>query len=253
MTVQYGILGSGSKANAYIFSYHGFSFVVDNGYSFKEFSRRADSLGFNTTEIGACFLTHMHSDHSKGIPVFSRKLGVPVYMHRNNRFSPSVNIKNVVRKPISHGESVSLRGLKIRSFRTYHDSPNSMSFSFEFGGKCFSIITDTGKIDTEMTRIAGKSDVLFLEANYCVDLLRNGPYPIDLQERIDSDHGHLSNSEAIQFLNILGSKGFSGDVYFCHLSENNNSPETLQSQIDQYLRWNGSYTICPRDKMVLGA
>ena len=85
------------------------------------------------------------------------------------------------------------------------------------------VITDTGEYSPRMLELASTVDILFLEANYNDDMLRNGPYPMALKDRILSIRGHLSNKDAAFFLNTLKKeyKPVLKHVYFCHLSENN--------------------------------
>lgn len=243
--MRYAVLGSGSSGNSYIFEHDGFSFLIDAGFSGKELRRRIGDLGFDERMISCIFLTHAHKDHTKGAGILSRKLKIPIVYQ--GRFS-----KGVMER---------LKGLKIRAFPTSHDSPGSVSYSFRFGGRRITLITDTGKVFKEMATYASESDLLFLEANYNEEMLAAGPYPYYLKERILSELGHLSNKDAISFLNSLG-KGCSNNnhstngnckkVYFCHLSGTNNSPGKLEEELGLYCTWQGNWTICPKGLPVAG-
>jgi phosphoribosyl 1,2-cyclic phosphodiesterase len=235
---RYAVLGSGSSGNSYIFEHDGFSFLIDAGFSGKELVRRIGDLGFDEKTVRCIFLTHDHKDHTKGAGVLSRKLNIPIVY--KGKFS-----KRVMER---------MNGLKIEAFPTSHDSPGSVSYSFSLGGKRTTLITDTGKVSQEMLSHASESDLLFLEANYNEEMLTSGPYPYFLKKRILSEEGHLSNRDAISFLNSLGD-GFPKDgnlkkVYFCHLSGTNNSPGKLEEDLGMHCTWRGNWAICPKGKPV---
>ena len=65
---------------------------------------------------------------------------------------------------------------------------------------------------------------MVIESNYDPDMLRRGPYPPDLQERIRGGHGHLSNPECAEAIREFNHEGLS-HIFLCHLSEHNNTPE----------------------------
>jgi len=252
--VRFAVLGSGSSANAYIFESKGFSFIIDNGFSCKELLRRVEKLGFDPANIKYLILTHTHSDHLKGMEVLSRKLQLPLVRH--HELDMFAYCKGPLAGEIDAvpGEKLKLGPLTLHPFETSHDSFGSLSYAFELGDKRFCLITDTGVITKEMMKYAVHSDILFLEANYCPDMLENGPYPWHLKKRIFSEEGHLSNDDAIDFLNHISQIKTSRltEVYFCHLSGTNNEPEVLEEQIISDLRWKGRYEICPKGVAVLG-
>ncbi|MEW5814838.1 MAG: MBL fold metallo-hydrolase [Spirochaetota bacterium] len=253
--LKYGILGSGSSANSYIFQLDNFAFIIDNGFSCREFFQRAESLGFNPKKIKAIFLTHLHRDHVGGVEALSRKLEVPVVMHSQLNIGKHICKDLYGRIDIVPFKEITFQALSVTAFATSHDSACSISYHFTLGNKSFTLITDTGVLSPIMEKFALTSDVLFLEANYNYDMLINGSYPDFLKKRILSDYGHLSNQDAITFLNNLAN-GTNANrlkiVYFCHMSDNNNSPGKLQEEIDLNLRWKCDYIICPKGHLQAG-
>ena len=113
------------------------------------------------------------------------------------------------------------------------------------------IITDTGKTSSQMRQLAEESDVLFLESNYCPDLLKKGPYPVWLQKRILSEYGHLSNFDALEFVKSLGCEKCR-KIYLCHISDKNNTPERVKEVFDSVPLKNIEYIICKRGIPVMG-
>ncbi len=244
--VRYAVIGSGSSANSYIFEVGDDLYVIDNGFSLKQFKIRVNDLGFNYTKIKAIFLTHTHSDHMKGVGALSRDLEIPVYAHMN------LSEDFFVHKGIEPLQHYILGGLNIMPFDLSHDAEDSIGFYFKIGDLRFTLITDTGVITTQMFELARRSDILFLEANYNEEMLDGGSYPDFLKRRISSNYGHLSNVAAIDLLNelsLVDSCNISY-VYLCHLSKNNNSLEAVEDDFEEHYEGHFQYRICNRDEAV---
>ena len=249
--LRYAVLGSGSSANSYIFDYNGFSFIVDNGFSCKQAVERAQKLGFDPDNVKYIFLTHSHDDHFRGIEVLSRKLKAPVVLHEELNVNRKIKKHFYKRKDIKPGCFYTEGDFRFRAFQTSHDADFSLSYHFQLGPAYFTIITDTGAVSDEMLQLASQSDVLFLEANYNEKMLEEGPYPFFLKQRITSDLGHLSNIAALKFLNEAGRQTDARlkEVYFCHLSDTNNSPQALAADIERELDWDGKWVICRKGQI----
>ena len=250
--LKYAVLGSGSSANSYIFEYRDTSFFVDNGFSCKAAMDRAVSLGFDLSKVQCIFLTHDHHDHFKGVELLSRKVHAPVVTHNQLNLRRKVK-KNLYKQiGIEPGRRFSRDDFSFQAFPTSHDAEHSVSYHFRLGPAAFTLITDTGSVSQEMYDLAAASDVLFLEANYDETMLKEGPYHPVLKDRILSHRGHLSNSDAVSFLNRLGEDPASRlrEVYFCHLSSTNNSPEVLERYIGEHLTWRGEWVVCPKGETV---
>jgi phosphoribosyl 1,2-cyclic phosphodiesterase len=250
---RFAILGSGSKANAYIFEAEGQSFIIDNGFSALECLRRMHDLDFRPERVKFILLTHVHSDHIRGLARLSRKLSCPVYIHKELNPAPHTKVAFYKTGRLTPGEKISLDGVEIIPFDVYHDAPSPLGFTFRTGGLNFTLITDTGKLNEEMFKYAYHSNILLLESNYSPEMLDTGPYPEILRQRIRGDEGHLSNFDAGQFTDaLLRKKAEIRRIYYCHLSENNNTPETAEREITS--RFDGSvpFRICRRSEPVEG-
>lgn len=252
--LEYVILGSGSSANSYVLKDGNSLYVVDNGFSCREFEKRLTQAGLNAENIELIFLTHTHGDHIKGVELLSRKYSIPVVCHEK------IDLQAYFKKPvqkldIQYDREYPYKGITFFPFKTFHDASCSMGFSFDFSAGKITIITDTGKVSEEMKPLAAKSDLLFLESNYSKKMLAEGFYPERLKKRISSNKGHLSNEDAALFLEeISRMKGCClKQVYLCHLSKNNNSPEQALAEISENFKGNIHWRICRRNELVLSS
>ncbi len=251
---RYAVLGSGSSANSYIFEFDQFSFILDNGFSRREIEKRMRTLSFDPSKLEFIFLSHIHSDHLKGVELLSRDLKIPV-VHNENLDIDKYIKNNVYHKlEVSPLKEYSYKHLKFVPFTTSHDAPSSLSYYFEFGGKKITVITDTGIVNDDMFNFAVKSDILFLESNYSESMLESGSYPYFLKKRISSDLGHLSNFQSARFLQKLYNteKCAIKQIYLCHLSKNNNTVNIVEKEIQSIYTGNIPYEICPRDQLIKG-
>lgn len=251
---RYAVLGSGSSANSYIFEYGNFSFLLDNGFSKREILRRMRSLSFDPGKLEFIFLTHIHTDHLKGVEGLAGELNIPVVIHQDLHIDEYT--KGVLSRKLSvqPGKEYEYKDLKFTAFETYHDAPASLSYHFDLGGVKVTVITDTGKFDERMLDYATGSELLFLESNYSEKMLFEGKYPPFLKQRIQSDHGHLSNYQASEFIGkIAGRENCSlQQIYLCHLSKNNNTVETVKEEIGDDCGEGIPLHICERGEIVPG-
>lgn len=245
--IRYAILGSGSSGNSYIINYKESSILLDAGFSLRQIKERVAQSEIDFSTIKALFITHLHPDHARGAGVFARQSGIPVYLH--HRINDTLKAFSSLRIPphltqfFHVGKPIKVGDFTITSFHTRHDSPYSVGFFITIEHKSFLLLTDTGIVEPKMIDYAHKSNVLFLEANYDVAMLENGPYPYQLKRRIQGPLGHLSNNDAITLLNTMNST-MAEKVYFCHLSKTNNRVDLLDQLIQKELIWRGETTIC---------
>lgn len=214
-------LASGSKANSYLLATDNTTILIDFGLSIREGEKRLASLGVNPAEIAAIFITHNHQDHMKSACKLANKYNIPVYANSitsgylQKRAEPSVEFV-IIQNDFQINE------LDCELFPTWHDMPGSVGISISDGMSRATIITDTGKFGQEMINYAEMSEVLVLEANYDSNMLWQGHYPGFIKKRIDSEFGHLSNDDAIRFLDSCKLEKLK-TIYLGHISENNNS------------------------------
>ena len=217
------VLGSGSKGNCCVIEGPEGALMIDAGFSKKVAFERLDALKISRAKIKAILLTHEHSDHTKGLGVLSRGLQIPVYCTQRSSESRSVS-KEVSPYIIHSRDSFDLAGIHIQTFPTSHDAREPIGFRFEGDGDAVSYVTDTGNLSAEAKELLSDARLLALESNHDPDMLKNGPYPYVLKQRIASETGHLSNVQAFEVLSTLISSR-TQTVIGMHLSETNNKPD----------------------------
>jgi len=230
-------LYSGSSGNALFVSAGGTKILVDSGLSCKKIFSALESIGQNPAEISAIFISHEHIDHVRGAGIISRKLNIPVFANENTwaKMVPlvgSVAPENIqifkTGEPLQHG------GIKIHPFSIPHDAAEPVGFNFFANGKKLTIATDIGHVNDEILAHVDGSDLILLESNHDLEMLRIGPYPYYLKRRIEGKHGHLSNDTASEIVAFLAERGTCRFI-LGHLSKENNFPElaylTMQNKL----------------------
>jgi phosphoribosyl 1,2-cyclic phosphodiesterase len=227
--LRFSLLGSGSSGNATVISTEAVSILIDNGLSYRQFCLRAAAIGFNPESLSAVMITHEHADHVAGVGVLARKLGIPVYLTPATHESlPELvgTLQNVVH--FEAGDSIPIGNLEIQSFAIAHDAADPVSFAVRSNGAKLGLATDLGHPSNVVKQCLASSNALVIESNYCPELLRKGHYPAQVQQRIRSRVGHLSNQDMNSLLCDLLHEHLH-TVVLVHISENNNHPELARS------------------------
>lgn len=225
-------LYSGSTGNSVFISAAGKRILIDAGKNARSLCRALFEIGSDISEIDAIFITHEHSDHVSALEVLSKKHSIPIHItevsaERFDREPAAYIHKNLVRHTEEY--EVCLGELRVRSFRTPHDSRMSVGYRIDFFdgeiGHSFGVATDIGYVTRGICSALEGCEAVVLESNHDVDMLKNGTYPYDLKKRILSNRGHLSNKDSAAFGAHLAAKGTRAFL-LAHLSEENNTPDT---------------------------
>ncbi len=247
--LHYAVLGSGSSGNSYVFSDGTTSLLIDQGYSVVELRRRLDRFGIDLATVKAVFITHLHPDHAKGVGTLCRKQNVAAYISaRSVQEQPDQFAKLCIPEKqvatVEPFEVVSIGPFSLFCFATSHDSAGSVGWFITYEDQSLMVLTDTGLTTDEHMSLAKEAGILFLEANYDRRMLQTGPYPLYLKRRIDGSYGHLSNEQALYFLQ---ESGFAGKhIYFIHLSDVNNDPALLEKAAHQCIQT--PFTVCHKNQ-----
>jgi len=222
------LLASGSKGNALLIASGRSRLLIDAGLSARELCRRLDAVGVAPGELTGIAVTHEHVDHVRGLGLLSRRYDLPVYLHHSVAavLANSQQPARVVE--FASGQDLSIGDLVLRAFPVTHDATATVGFTVT--GSCckLGVATDLGVATRLVAEELRGCQALVLESNHDEDLLRDGPYPWPIKQRIRSSHGHLSNRDSAVLLESLCWQGLD-TVCLAHLSETNNHPELAVS------------------------
>lgn len=225
------VLGSGSSGNALAVCCGEQTLLLDCGFSARETDRRLLSAGIDPASVRAVLVSHEHSDHIRGVRVFSSRHRIPVYASRGTRIASDLDRQVPELHTVAPGEPVTIGSITVTAFRTSHDAAEPLGFRFEGACGCtLGVLTDTGTVTGEALEALDGCDVLAIESNHDEEMLENGPYPWFLKRRIRSARGHLSNHDAAALLARLTSDRLTR-VVGLHLSSTNNTSRLATSAL----------------------
>ena len=226
MSLQIASLNSGSNANCYYIGNSNEAILIDAGLSCRETEKRMRRLGLDISFVKAIFISHEHCDHIAGLRVLSKKYRLPVYITNNTLRNCGFEIEKDLVFSFMHSGPVSVGELSILPFTKSHDAHDPHSFIVSGNDIHIGVITDIGYACKHVIKHFKLCDAVFLESNYCQQMLSDGPYPLHLKNRISSRKGHLSNDQALEL--FLNHKPQNLQLLILsHLSQNNNRPEIV--------------------------
>jgi phosphoribosyl 1,2-cyclic phosphodiesterase len=235
------VLGSGSGGNAVVVESDGFRLLIDAGFSCRELERRMRKVGVEPDTIQALLLTHEHEDHVRGADRFARKHRLRVFLTGGTRIGTPLGDEVAVRvERIESGRPFEVGPFGIEAFDIPHDAREPVGFVLEDRvGRRLGLVADIGcRTQLAWARLAAL-DLLLLETNHDLEMLRSGPYPWPLKQRVASRHGHLSNRDAADGLPELLHDRLRAVVLY-HLSRTNNLPALAAAEIGETLAREGS-------------
>ena len=227
----------GSSGNSVFVETEGTRILVDAGVSGKKIEECLKDIDVGCESIDALFITHEHSDHIKAAGIISRRYDIPLYATEGtwNAMEPligSVSRKN--RKIIYSGERTELNDMVIKPFSIPHDAAEPVGYNIFSDNIKMTIATDIGHCDDIVQEAVADSDILLIEANHDIEMLKRGPYPYNLKQRILGLYGHMANASAGELLKEVFS-GRMRHIFLGHLSKENNTPELAYKTVENIL------------------
>src|SRR6185312_864715 len=206
--------------------------LVDAGLSKAEIDRRLTKLPSNAAasieEIDAVLLTHDHSDHAG----HAAALGRPLYATAGTRQA----LGGIEATRVLAGDAFTVGALRVMPVLLPHDAVETVGYVIGDGASRIGILTDCGYDAPEVAQAYAGCDVLVLECNHDVTMLRYGPYPPSLKRRVGGRLGHLSNDQAVSLLKMMLQAGPPPKlVIAAHLSLANNRAQLAKSALDRVL------------------
>jgi phosphoribosyl 1,2-cyclic phosphodiesterase len=242
MRLEFASIASGSSGNCiYVASKHT-RLLIDAGLSGKRIEAGLSELALTGNDIDAMLVTHEHNDHVDGLGVMSRRFDIPVYATEGTwRKMPDKvgRIKPTHQNAVYSGENLIINDLCIKPFDIPHDAAQPVGYCIT-DGKCkITIATDIGHITDEVKESVKDSDLLLIESNHDVEMVKTGPYPYNLKQRVLGDFGHLSNENCGKMLEEVISSSVKY-VFLGHLSNENNTPTLAFETVKKRLEQNGA-------------
>ena len=225
-------LFSGSSGNCIYLKEGKSEILIDAGGSMRAIECALQKVSTSLANIKGIFITHEHSDHTKGLAMIAKHHAIPIfcqnevakemylyYLNRGNTAEAAALARWI--RTVKPGEEYEWGDFVITPFKTPHDSVDSQGFVL--GDRKLGIATDLGHVSDEVKEYLLGCENVILESNHDTEMLYNGPYPPYLKERVASDHGHLNNRACADFSARLLEKGCRNFTLF-HLSLDNNTP-----------------------------
>ena len=218
-------LGSGSRGNATLIEAGSTRLLVDAGLSARTLARRLEGLGVPPRSLAAILLSHEHHDHAAGAERFSMRHRVPVVCS-------AATLAALDRSPehlaewiaLPEAAPLELGDFRVESFPLPHDAARPVGFVLRAAGLSVALATDLGHATTLVVERLRGAHALLVESNHDERMLRDGPYPWQLKQRVAGRLGHLSNDDAAALLQQVVGEACQA-VVLLHLSEHNNTPE----------------------------
>lgn len=237
--IKFKSLSSGSCGNCYFIGIFEESetgsrcdcaVLIDAGVSPRRLKKELQRDGINIDCISSILITHDHLDHIRSLGSYCKHMKLPVWLtpelsrSLSHHFMTAKQLSGLQRE-LNDGWNEIIPGrINAKYFIVPHDATQTVGYAMTLDGYRFMIMTDAGRVTDQACSLAADTQTLVIESNYDYGMLRNGPYPKMLQDRICGGTGHLSNAECADMVSGLSNDKLR-NVFLCHLSEHNNTPQ----------------------------
>lgn len=233
-------LYSGSSGNAYLLQTERATILIDAGGSRRRLVQALAACGVRPTDILAVLVTHEHSDHVGALRLFQRECSAPIVA--DSLTLHATGLTDGPTRVLPTGGTIEFGDLVVTSFATPHDAISPAGYVVRADGCTVALATDLGHTPPALVERLRGADLLILEANHDVELLRAGRYPAQLKARILGPRGHLSNDQcAATALAVLS--GRPQHLWLAHLSADNNRPTLARAVVSEALRQAGAEAV----------
>src|SRR5262245_31261800 len=231
MGLGVSILASGSSGNLTLLETERTRLLVDAGLGKRETLARLAAVGLSFDRLDGILITHEHADHCNGLPQMLGMWKAPLYVTEPTflelkRVLPERLEKRLRGVETIHaGQNFTIGDIDVHAFRIPHDAVEPVGFTFRANGVKMALVTDLGYMPELVKVHLRDSDCVILESNHDLEMLKVGPYPWVVKQRVLSRTGHLSNHAVSEYL--ADPDGFDGNTRFlvlAHSSEENNKP-----------------------------
>lgn len=245
---KFATLYSGSSGNCAVVSQGEEFIIIDMGGSCKATLGGLVALGLSPRNLQGILITHEHIDHVRGLMVFLKKVKVPILATPATHYAleqASALPQDAQLVEVDEESRVELGCFALQNFATSHDATGSCGWFISVkNGPSMAFATDLGCVTKQIFEHMAKASLVAIEANYDPQMLKNGPYPYYLKNRIASPNGHLSNKDCGAVVAQLVANGCRR-VALCHLSRENNTPHHASLAVEHALLEHG--IVMPKD------
>jgi len=221
------VLASSSSGNSTFLRTERTCILVDAGLSKRDIVGRLDAIGERAEDLNAILITHEHSDHVCGLVALAKSLNIPIFITRLTapaipwgEFTPKLDC-------FQAGATFTVGDIDIDSFTVPHDAIDPVGFCFRMQGIKIGVVTDLGYVPDSIKFHLRGADLLVLESNHDLEMLKVGPYPWSVKQRVMGRKGHLSNDIVSDFIRQDLDTTIS-TLVLGHLSEHNNHPQIVR-------------------------
>lgn len=234
------VLGSGSGGNCVLVESGGRRLLIDAGFSCREIERRLRAVSVSPETVRGLVLTHEHRDHARGAARLARRHGLEVHATAGTLAGGVLGRRNERAHTIVSGRPFEVAGFRVEAFTVPHDAREPVGLVVEDEvGRRVGLVADLGARSRLAWGRLREVDLLLLESNHDLEMLRSGPYPWPLKQRVAGRLGHLSNREAAEGLEELVSERLEWVVLY-HLSQTNNLPALAATCVGEAMERAGS-------------
>lgn len=230
-------LYSGSRGNAVFIECGSAKLLIDAGKSTRALKKALADIGESWDGLNAILITHEHCDLISALETVHGDADVPIHAAGGCAEKlASLPSDYIQRNLVSHTPlyRLELAGVTVTSFITPHDSACSVGYRIEWHEngvmRRIGYATDVGFVSDEVMNGLLGCDAVVIESNHDVDMLKHGPYPYHLKQRILSRRGHLCNTDCALLAAKLAESG-TKQFLLAHLSEKNNDPSLALDEV----------------------
>jgi phosphoribosyl 1,2-cyclic phosphodiesterase len=240
--LRVSILASGSSGNITLLETPSTRLLIDAGLGKRETLARLAAIENDLDHLDGVLISHEHADHCNGLPQVLGLWKAPLYvteptMDALQRTLPETLGKRLRGVETIHaGQCFTIGDIEVHAFAIPHDAVDPVGFTFRCNGAKLALVTDLGYMPALVKVHLRDADCLVLESNHDLDMLKVGPYPWVVKQRVLSRTGHLSNHAVSEYLS--DPDGFDARARYlvlAHLSEENNNPHLARLSAEEAL------------------
>lgn len=243
--MKFASLGSGSKGNGTLVATDASCLLIDCGFSVTETIRRMARLGLQPDDLDAILVTHEHGDHASGVLRLAKRFAIPVYASHGTIVS--AELAAIAPQIVDVHERFTIGDIDITPVAVPHDAREPCQYVFSSNARTLGILTDLGSASPHVIEQYQYCDALMLEFNHDEWMLRDGPYPYSLKQRVGGNWGHLSNRQAANLLAQLEHQRLQ-HLVVSHVSESNNTPELARQAVIDVMQREDVLLVAEQDK-----